>query len=76
MPSQMRSLTNTELKDITFKILNDINVGSKKFLTNKVDRSVTGLIAQQQCVGPFQLPLSNYSISKISFNQESGIHHH
>lgn len=27
------------------------SVGSKRFLTNKVDRSVTGLIAQQQCVG-------------------------
>ena len=40
-------------------VLNDIAVGSKRFLTNKVDRSVTGLIAQQQCVGPIHTPLSN-----------------
>lgn len=35
-----------------------LSVGSKRFLTNKVDRSVTGLIAQQQCVGPLHTPLS------------------
>ena len=34
-----------------------LDVGSKRFLTNKVDRSVTGLIAQQQCVGPLHTPL-------------------
>jgi len=30
---------------------------------HKVDRSVTGLIAQQQCVGPLQLPLANLGIT-------------
>ena len=30
-------------------------VGSKRFLTTKVDRCVTGLVAQQQCVGPLQV---------------------
>ena len=39
-----------------------ISVGSKRFLTNKVDRSVTGLIAQQQCVGPLQLTLSDVAV--------------
>jgi len=41
------------------RVLRLISVGSKRFLTNKVDRSVTGLVAQQQCVGPLQLTLSN-----------------
>jgi phosphoribosylformylglycinamidine synthase len=44
------------------RILQLISVGSKRFLTNKVDRSVTGLIAQQQCVGPYQLTLSNVAV--------------
>jgi phosphoribosylformylglycinamidine synthase len=44
------------------KVLRLISVGSKRFLTNKVDRSVTGLIAQQQCVGPLQLTLSNVAV--------------
>ena len=34
------------------RVLRLPSVASKRFLTNKVDRSVTGLIAQQQCVGP------------------------
>jgi phosphoribosylformylglycinamidine synthase len=33
------------------RVLRLLSVGSKRFLTNKVDRSVTGLVAQQQCVG-------------------------
>jgi len=44
------------------RVLRLVSVGSKRFLTNKVDRSVTGLIAQQQCVGPLQLPLSNVAV--------------
>ena len=34
------------------RVLRLLDVGSKRFLTNKVDRSVTGLVAQQSCVGP------------------------
>jgi phosphoribosylformylglycinamidine synthase len=37
-------------------------VGSKGYLVRKVDRSVTGLIAQQQCCGPLQLPVSDMAI--------------
>ncbi len=43
-------------------VLRLVSVGSKRFLTNKVDRSVTGLIAQQQCVGPLQLPLADVAV--------------
>ena len=38
------------------------SVGSKGFLVRKVDRSVTGLIAQQQCCGPLQLPVSDVAV--------------
>ncbi|CEL97959.1 unnamed protein product [Vitrella brassicaformis CCMP3155] len=44
------------------RVLRLSSVGSKRFLTNKVDRSVTGLIAQQQCVGPLQLTLSDVAV--------------
>ena len=39
-----------------------VSVGSKRFLTNKVDRSVTGLVAQQQCVGPLQLTAADVAV--------------
>eukprot|EP01038_Epipyxis_sp_PR26KG_P014309 gene14309-19193_t len=44
------------------RILRLLDVGSKRFLTNKVDRCVTGLVAQQQCVGPLHMPLSNVAV--------------
>jgi len=44
------------------RVLRLLSVGSKRFLAHKVDRSVTGLCAQQQCVGPLQLPLSNVGV--------------
>lgn len=38
-------------------------VGSKGFLVRKVDRSVTGLVAQQQCCGPMQVPVANVAVT-------------
>ncbi|KAI7838801.1 hypothetical protein COHA_007416 [Chlorella ohadii] len=44
------------------RVLRLPSVCSKRFLTTKVDRSVTGLIAQQQCCGPLQLPVSDVAV--------------
>lgn len=44
------------------RVLRLVSVGSKRFLSNKVDRSVTGLIAQQQCCGPLQLTVSDVAV--------------
>jgi phosphoribosylformylglycinamidine synthase len=49
--------------DAVDRVLRLLSVGSKRFLVHKVDRSVTGLCAQQQCVGPLQLPLSNVGVT-------------
>lgn len=54
------------------RVLSLMSVGSKRFLTNKVDRSVTGLIAQQQCVGPLQIPLSDYAVTAQSHFELKG----
>ena len=48
------------------RVLRLLSVGSKRFLVHKVDRSVTGLVAQQQCVGPLQLPLANVGVTAHS----------
>lgn len=37
-----------------------------RYLTCKVDRSVTGLIAQQQCVGPLHTPLADVAVVALS----------
>lgn len=48
-------------------------VGCKDWLTNKVDRSVTGKIARQQCCGSLQLPLSDLGAVAIDYQGEKGI---
>ena len=50
------------VRDALDRVLRLISVGSKRFLSNKVDRSVTGLIAQQQCAGPLQLTVSDVAV--------------
>lgn len=44
------------------RVLRLLSVGSKRFLTNKVDRSVTGLVARQQCAGPLHLPVCDVAV--------------
>lgn len=48
-------------------------VACKDWLTNKVDRSVTGRIAKQQCAGPLQLPLNNLGAITTDYRGKSGI---
>jgi phosphoribosylformylglycinamidine synthase len=38
------------------------SVGSKGYLVRKVDRSVTGLVARQQCCGPLHLPVCDVAV--------------
>ena len=48
-------------------------VACKDWLTNKVDRSVTGKIARQQCQGRIQLPLSDCGVVALDYRGEKGI---
>lgn len=48
-------------------------VACKDWLTNKVDRSVTGKIARQQCQGEIQLPLSDCGVVALDYRGKSGI---
>uniref|UniRef100_A0A674HUL2 Phosphoribosylformylglycinamidine synthase n=2 Tax=root TaxID=1 RepID=A0A674HUL2_TAEGU len=47
-------------------------VASKRYLTSKVDRSVTGLVAQQQCVGPLHTPLADVAVVALSHFGDTG----
>ena len=48
-------------------------VACKDWLTNKVDRSVTGKIARQQCQGVLQLPLSDCGVVALDYRGKKGI---
>lgn len=47
-------------------------VASKSFLINIADRSVGGLVARDQMVGPFQVPVADYALSSSSFFDRQG----
>ncbi len=49
------------------------SVACKDWLTNKVDRSVTGKVARQQCQGPLQLPLSDCGVVALDYRGRQGI---
>lgn len=48
-------------------------VACKDWLTNKVDRSVTGRVATQQTVGEIQLPLNDVAVMALDFTGKKGI---
>ena len=48
-------------------------VACKDWLTNKVDRSVTGKVARQQCQGELQLPLSDCGVVALDYRGKAGI---
>ncbi len=48
-------------------------VACKDWLTNKVDRSVTGRIAMQQCAGSVQLPLNDCAVVALDYQGKAGI---
>ncbi|HEX5456564.1 MAG TPA: phosphoribosylformylglycinamidine synthase [Candidatus Saccharimonadales bacterium] len=54
------------------RVLQVPSVGSKKFLITIGDRSVGGLIARDQMVGPWQVPVSDVAVSATGFTGKTG----
>lgn len=70
------SEVETSESDIDSYIKNVLSleaVACKDWLTNKVDRSVTGKIARQQCQGEIQLPLSDCGVVALDYKGKAGI---
>jgi len=63
----------TRINDYLEQVLQLESVACKDWLTNKVDRSVTGKVAKQQTCGPLQLPLNNVAVMALDFVSNKGI---
>jgi|TARA_B110000259_G_scaffold62294_1_gene73744 phosphoribosylformylglycinamidine synthase len=59
--------------EYTGAVLKLESVACKDWLTNKVDRCVTGKVAKQQCTGPLQLPLNDVGVMALDYNGKEGI---
>ena len=63
----------SKLHEYLTRVLQLEAVACKDWLTNKVDRSVTGKVARQQCQGEIQLPLSDCGVVALDYRGEKGI---
>jgi len=63
----------THLKSYIEEVLQLEAVACKDWLTNKVDRSVTGRVATQQTIGEIQLPLNDVAVMALDFTGNKGI---
>ncbi len=67
------SYSEDKLQQYLENVLQLESVACKDWLTNKVDRSVTGKIARQQCQGELQLPLSDCGVVALDYRGTKGI---
>ena len=72
---QLNAITYTfeKLEEYLETVMQLEGVACKDWLTNKVDRSVTGLVAKQQTCGPIQLPLNNLAVSALGYADFRGV---
>ena len=63
----------TQLDEYVERVLQLEAVACKDWLTNKVDRCVTGRVARQQCQGELQLPLSDCGAVTLDYRGNKGI---
>lgn len=64
---------DTKIDEYLRDVLSLEAVSCKDWLTNKVDRSVTGKVARQQCQGEIQLPLSDCGVVALDYRGKKGI---
>lgn len=64
---------NSKITHYLKQVLQLEAVACKDWLTNKVDRSVTGKVAKQQTAGEIQLPLNNLGVVALDFKGKDGI---
>ena len=72
-PVEYKGLKDVKNLKVIENVLQLEAVACKDWLTNKVDRSVTGKVARQQCQGELQLPLSDCGVVALDYRGRKGI---
>lgn len=65
-------LSNIDLRDAVKRVLSFPAVADKSFLIHIGDRSVTGLVARDQMVGPWQVPVADVAVTASGFYAMTG----
>ncbi|MDH3643805.1 MAG: phosphoribosylformylglycinamidine synthase, partial [Gammaproteobacteria bacterium] len=65
-------IAGVDLDDAIERVLRFPSVASKLFLITIGDRSITGLVAREQLVGPWQVPVSDVAVTFSGFHTHAG----
>ncbi|WP_163575232.1 phosphoribosylformylglycinamidine synthase [Halomonas faecis] len=65
-------LDNLDLREAMERVLRLPAVASKSFLITIGDRSITGMVARDQMVGPWQVPVADVAVTTASFDTHAG----
>lgn len=66
------NLANVEVKEALERVLRLPAVAEKTFLITIGDRTVTGLVARDQMVGPWQIPVADCAVTAASYDTYAG----
>ncbi|HUX81292.1 MAG TPA: phosphoribosylformylglycinamidine synthase, partial [Halothiobacillus sp.] len=66
------STANLDVMDAVTRVLSLPTVADKSFLITIGDRSVGGLVARDQMVGPWQVPVADCAVTATDFYNETG----
>ena len=61
-----------DIKEAAYRVLRLPAVADKSFLITIGDRSITGLVARDQMVGPWQVPVADVAVTAASYDVYSG----
>lgn len=64
--------TSVSLNEALERVIQHPSVASKMFLITIGDRSVTGMVARDQLVGPWQIPVADAAVTTVSFDSYAG----
>ncbi len=63
---------NLDVREAAYRVLRLPTVAAKNFLITIGDRSVTGLVARDQMVGPWQTPVADVGVTATNFDCHQG----
>ena len=61
-----------DLNESIFRVLRHPAVASKSFLITIGDRSVSGMVARDQMVGPWQVPVADCAVTTVTYDSTAG----
>ncbi|HEY7886442.1 MAG TPA: phosphoribosylformylglycinamidine synthase [Cellvibrionaceae bacterium] len=70
--SEAFDTADIHINEAAERVLKHPSVASKSFLITIGDRSVTGQVARDQMVGPWQVPVADYGMTTVSYDSTRG----